>query len=263
MSAIQAIDWYDTPRYYDLVFDEETSLECMFLEWLAATYGRGLAKSNRRVLEPACGSGRLVVAMAQNGWRVTGTDLSQSMLDYAAERLAAEGLRARLHHADMAAAQPRGRYDLAHCLVSTFKYLLTEREARAHLRSVAEALAPGGIYALGFHLSDYGRTTLERERWVVERDGTHVVCNIQGWPPDRETRTERVRSRLVVTEQGTTRRTETNWTFRTYDAPQVRRMLAAVPELEHVATYDFTYDPEGPIELLDDGFDTLLVLRRR
>ncbi len=262
MSAIQAIDWYDTPRYYDLVFDEETSVEVAFLEWVATTYGRGLAKAKRRVLEPACGSGRLMVALAKEGWRVTGTDLSQPMLDYAAERLRSADLRGKLLNADMAAPQPKGQYDLAHCLVSTFKYLQTERDARAHLRHVADSLAPGGVYVLGFHLTDYARTGYERERWVVDRDGIRVVCNIQSWPPDRESRTERMRSRLVVTEHGETRRTETNWTFRTYDADQVRSLLKAVPALEHVATYDFNYDPGARGELADDGFDTILILRK-
>ena len=57
----------------------------------------------------------------------------------------------------MSAFETPGTFDLAHCLVSTFKYLLTEAAARAHLRSVARALRPGGVYALGFHLSPVRR----------------------------------------------------------------------------------------------------------
>ncbi|MFT7678527.1 MAG: SAM-dependent methyltransferase [Planctomycetota bacterium] len=262
MPAIEALDWYDTPLYYDLVFDEDTDLEADFLEAVAERYGRGLAGTKRRILEPACGSGRLVEAMLDRGWRVTGTDLSQPMLDYTAERLASTGHKAKLLQANMAAPQPKGPFDLAHCLVSTFKYLLTAEDARSHLAGVAEVLAPGGLYVLGFHLSNYERENKERERWTAERDGIEVVCNIQGWPPDRRKRLEKIRSRLVVTEDGRTRRTETNWTFRTYSASQVRDLLAEVPAFEHVATYDFTYDMDAPLELRDDGFDTVLILRK-
>jgi SAM-dependent methyltransferase len=214
------------------------------------------------VLEPACGSGRLVAELARRGHRVTGFDLSDGMLAFARDRLSAAGLRATLRKARMEEFRLQGRFDLAHCLVSTFKYLLTERDARGHLRSVARALVPGGVYVLGLHLSEYGSSHRTRERWVAERDGTHVVCNIQGWPPDRRTRTERVRSRMVVTEGGEQRRIETSWTFRTYDAAQLRRLVRSVPELEHVATFDFTYDPEAERELDDDQLDCVLVLRR-
>ena len=70
-----------------------------------------------------------------------------------------------------------------------------------------------------------------------------------------------MRSRLVLQEGGRTKRIETTWDFRTYDAGELRGLLAAVPEFEHVATYDFTYGPE--YELDDDGLDKVLVLRRR
>ena len=58
------LDWYDTPRYYDLVFDADTRREADFLETMHARHARR-SKPGRRVLEPACGSGRLLVEMAR------------------------------------------------------------------------------------------------------------------------------------------------------------------------------------------------------
>ncbi len=260
----ETIDWYDVPRYYDLVFDEDTEREADFLEAMHARFGRAKAGAGaRRVLEPACGSGRLVEALARRGWSVQGFDLSAPMLDHARERLDAAGLDAALYRASMEDFRARGRVELAHCLVSTFKYVLRERDAEAHLAGVARALVVGGLYVLGFHLSEYDVDQRTRERWVARDGDTEVVCNIQSWPPDRRRRLERVRSRLRVTEDGRERRTETNWTFRTYDARQVRRLLRAVPEFEHVATYDFTYDLDAPRELDDSQLDVVLVLRKR
>jgi len=257
-------DWYDTPRGYDLVFDEDTLEATDFLEEVMVRHGtvKG-ARGPRRVFEPACGSGRLMVEFARRGWRVSGSDLSQPMLDYARGRLDELGLKGSLSLGDMADPRPRGRFHLAHCLVSTFKYLLEEQQARGNLAGVARALHPGGLYVLGLHLTDYATSSLTRERWVVDRDGTHVVCNIQGWPADRRRRVERVRSRLIVREAGEERRTETVWDFRTYDARQLARLLASVPELEHVATYDFRYDVHEPCVFGADQVDTILVLRRR
>ncbi|MDG1491198.1 MAG: class I SAM-dependent methyltransferase, partial [Planctomycetota bacterium] len=73
-------DWYEAPRYYDAIYDVDTDLEATFLEAAYkrhATPGRG-----RRVLEPACGSGRLLAAMAGRGWRVRGFDLGGAMVRY-------------------------------------------------------------------------------------------------------------------------------------------------------------------------------------
>ncbi len=254
------LDWYQTPRYYDIVFDVDTKREADFLEALFALYARS---SGRRALEPACGSGRLVIELARRGWSACGFDRSPHMLAYARERLAEEGMSARLSRADMSSFATRRKFDLAYCLVSTFKYLATERAARSHLQHVARALVPGGIYVLGFHLSDYSDRRQSHERWVAERDGTHVTCNIHGWPADRVRRTERVRSRLIVEEDGERLRSETVWQFRTYDARQARSLLASVPALEHVDTYDFTYDLGARRQLDDRQLDTVLVLRRR
>ncbi|MEW6742464.1 MAG: class I SAM-dependent methyltransferase [Planctomycetota bacterium] len=258
-SAFVEHDWYALPHYYDMVFDTDTKLEADFLEQMRHLYGRS---RGHRVLEPACGTGRLLKELARRGYRVSGFDRSPEMLTYARQRLAAAHLPARLVQADLAAFSLAAHFDLAHCLVSTFKYLRTEEEARAHLRQVREALTPGGLYVLGFHLTDYDTSAKIRERWVARRGATRVICNIQTWPPRRKERLEQVRTRLVIEEQRQTRCFETHWDFRTYDAAEVRRLLRAVPGLELAAVYDFTYRLDRKRELTDDQLDTVLVLRK-
>jgi SAM-dependent methyltransferase len=227
------------------------------------SYGRVARRSGPAdVLEPACGSGRLVREMARRGCRVEGFDASEAMLDYGREQLKLEGLTARLFSARLESFRTRRRFDLAHCFVSTFKYLTDEESARSHLEHVARALRVGGVYVLALHLTDYSETRKQRERWIGERSGTRVVCNIQSWPPERRRRRERVRSRLTVDENGKTQRLETEWEFRTYDLAQLRRLLSSVPELEHVTTFDFTYDI-AERDLGDGQLDCVLVLRRR
>ena len=256
------IDWYELPRYYDMIFGLDTAKEADFLE---AAHARYATTRGHRALEPACGSGRLLFELAKRGWTVEGSDLSESMLAYARERLQAAELRAKLLRADMAALPdpgPRRRFDLAYSLVSTFKYLNTEKAARAHLAGVARALKPGGIFVLGFHLTDYEETRMCRERWVAEEGNTRVVCNIQSWPPERKQRRERMRSRMTVEVAGKPQRTETQWWFRTYDVRQAQRLLASAPELELVALHDFDFDLEQERELGQERLDALMILRR-
>lgn len=262
------LDWYETPAAYDALFADGTRREADFLEAALARHGRAAAArraasgSAPRVLEPACGSGRLVAELARRGARVTGFDRSRAMLDYARARLARRGLAARLFEADMADFETAGRFELAHCLVSTFKYLDSERAARAHLARVAERLVPGGLYVLGFHLSEYGEGA-RVERWQARRGRSTITSRAELAAPDRARRRERVRLRLSVAAPGGVRRSETRFWFRTYDEREVRRLLAAVPELELAAVHDFDYRIDRPGRLDGPRLDQVLVLRRR
>lgn len=261
MAVYEPLDWYEQALYYDIVFDADTPAEADFLEAMHRRHGRG---EGRRVLEPACGTGRLVVELARRGYEVSGFDLAEGSLAYARRRLAEAGLEAKVYRDRLESFEaPAGGFDMAHCLVSTFKYLLTEEDARAHLQRVADALAPGGVYILGVHTSAYEERRIEHERWVAERDGVHVTCNIHSWPPDPATRTEKVRSRLTVRREEGEERYETSWTFRTYSQAELLSLLASVPELEHVATYDFTYDASEPLGLEEDRLDNILILKKR
>lgn len=263
MASPDRIDWYDTPLYYDIIFDEDTAKEADFLE---AVHCRHATTRGRSVLELACGSGRLVKELASRGWRTDGFDLNPAMLDFARDRIAAAGMTARLWQDRMEAFRPPGktRYDLVHCLVSTFKYLLSEDDALACLERVAASLKPGGLFVLGLHLTAPGSTKPTHERWTASRDGVAVVCNTRTWPPRPGTRLEPMRSRLCITlPDGGTREQETLWEVRSYTVPQLKRLLRKCPDLEVVACHDFRHDAEETRCLDDEYADLVLVLRRR
>lgn len=254
-------DWYDTPLYYDIIFDGDTDREADFL--MAAYHRHASAPGpHPAVLEPACGSGRLMKALHARGCRVDGFDLSEAMVSYTKKRLGDTG-RVWQDRMESFTSQLGRPYDFAHCLVSTFKYLLTGEQAKAHLRHVAKNLRQGGIYALGVHLTDYDQTKLEHERWQGRRGAVQVTCNTRTWPADRVKRLEAVRTRLRITRGAKSHVQETNWQFRTYNASQLRTLILSVPELEHVASYDFTHDIDSPRKLDDSYSDIVVVLRRR
>jgi len=259
--AAEQRDWYDTPLYYDIIFDGGTEQEADFL---MSAYHRYVADAVKKplVLEPACGSGRLMQALQKLGCTVHGFDLGEEMVRYAEKRMGRSAVvwQDRMESFGVPA---EGGYDFAHCLVSTFKYLLTEEHARAHLQKVCSVLKPGGIYILGVHLSDYSLKKWEHERWHGSRDGVAVVCNTRTWPADKKQRLENIRTRLRINERGRIRLQETHWQFRTYDAAQLRRLLKSVPEFELLACHDFTHDIEVTRKLDDSYSDIVLVLRRR
>ena len=264
--AWETRDWYDTPLYYDIIFDAGTQVEASFLHGLWDRHGF-VVKGRKRVLEAACGSGRVMAAMLERGWMTDGFDANEAMLKHACSRfngLTAPRNRWRVWRDGLSDFEvPQGRrYHLAHCMVSTFKYLLNESEARNCLQRLSQVLLPGGLLVLGVHLTNYARSGCEHERWEEERDGIQVICNTRTWPADRRRRLERVRTRLRVSEQGVTRAQETNWQFRTYDARQLRSLLAGIGELELVACHDFQHDLNISRSLDDAYADLVVVLRR-
>ncbi len=260
MTTATQIDWYDLPRLYDIVFDVGTAQEAEFLHAASERYGR---TGGRRALEPACGSGRLVAELARRGWTVRGFDRNANMLAFARERLARDDLRATLVKGDMAEFTVPRAFDMAHCLVSTFKYLLDEDSARSHLECTAKALAVGGIYVLGLHLTSYERLLDERERWVETKNGVTVTSDMRVGRPNRRTRLEPVRTQLTEVEGRTQREYESAWNFRTYNAAQIRSLVKSVPALELVALHDFDYDLARKSTWSDGRLDKVLVLRRR
>ncbi len=258
-------DWYDTPLYYDIVFDADTSKEADFLESVAIKHGDSGFTSALNILEPACGSGRLVAELAGRGHEVCGFDLNENMLNHAQDRLRKKKLTAKLwcDRLENFHVPGRRRFDLAHCLVSTFKYVSDDAGAVSHLRHVASSLRQGGLYVLGLHLTDYARSGAEHERWSGSRGGVQVVCNTHTWPPDRKSRTEALRTRLRITRRSKTWTQETRWTFRTYNAAQLKRLVRSAAEFEHLACYDFTYDVNEPRKFDDSYADIILVLRKK
>ena len=256
--------WYDSPLYYDIVYADYTKKESRFIEGIVQRHCPQI-KGPLRVLEPACGSGRLLESMALRGHHVAGFDLNRHQVAYAQKRLKAKGLAVKVWRDGLEDfSLPKGQpYDVAHCFVSTFKYVRTERGAVASLRRMAKALRPGGLCLIGIHLTDYAKNPPDHERWAGRRQGIRVVSDTWSAPAVRTRRTEAMRTRMKITQDGKTWEEETHWKFRTYSPTEVRALLAQVPELKLVVCHDFHYDLESTRPLKADYSDVILVLQKR
>src|SRR5205807_7357521 len=142
----------------------------------------------RRLLEPACGTGRLITELATRGYELIGFDLRQPGLRYLRRRLARFRLYAEIFEAEMSNFRIGQPADAAYCVVNTFRYLLTEQAARGHLESVACSLRPGGIYILGLHLLPLGGNKEDSNCWTQRRSGTEVSVTARLLRNDRRWR---------------------------------------------------------------------------
>jgi SAM-dependent methyltransferase len=252
-------DWYDYPQYYDLAFRSETRAEVRFIEAACRKY---CPFAVRRMLEPGCGSGRLVAALAARGYEMVGFDLNERSLEYLRRRLARRKLRADVFRADMSDFQIDRPVDAAFNTWNTFRHLSTEAVARRHLECVAESLRPGGIYILGFHLLPMDVAERCVERWSASSGATKVTVTLRVMDTDRRRRIETIRINMRVRTKTRDLKLRTEFPFRMYTARQFRRLLASVPQFELCDVYDFWYEIDHPLELNDEITDTVFVLRR-
>jgi SAM-dependent methyltransferase len=118
---------------------EETRREADRLERLLG------APSGAAILDVPCGGGRLALALAGRGYRVTGVDWSAEFLDHA--RSGECGHQVTWKQRDMRDLPWQGQFDGAFCVGNSFGYLDDEGNV-AFLRAVREALKPGGRFVL-------------------------------------------------------------------------------------------------------------------
>ena len=250
---------YDYPRYYDLVFGSDWKAEFDFLK---ACFQKHCRRTVRRVFEPACGTGRLLVKFAEGGLEVSGNDLNPHAVEFCNRRLERKGFARSVRLGDMSAFRLPRQVDAAFNMINSFRHLQTEEAAQAHLRCTAEALHKDGLYVLGLHLTPTRGPRSEEERWSARRGHLAVLSRLWTMNLDRKQREELVGMTFDVHTPTRHFQLAEQLVFRTYTLKQFRELLARVPQLELVETYDFGYKINQPIHVNSYSEDVVFVLRR-
>ena len=149
MSKNQWQQFFDgiAPDYDSEVFTRNTEAEVKFLcEELKLPKGA-------HILEIGCGTGRHSVALAKKGFKVTGIDISQQMLNQASERAKKEGVEISLVHSPAQSYEPTGKFDAAISLCEGALCLFSEeddiwKKDMAVFAVMAKALNPGNPFLI-------------------------------------------------------------------------------------------------------------------
>lgn len=124
----EARDWDAWIAYADAVLD-----------WAGG--GRG----PMRILDAACGTGRIAVGLCSLGHHVTGVDVSDAMLAEARERAEGLGFALPLFRQDLRRLRLPERFDAAVCLCDSLNYLTEWEDFALALRRLGEHLEAGGL----------------------------------------------------------------------------------------------------------------------
>jgi len=228
---------YASPEVYDVAFGWDLTLEIDFLESCWADLVPGPV---RRVLEPACGTARILKALGDRGYDVLGYDRSPEMVAYASRKLAPVG--GRVLRGDMATFRPPGRFDVAINLVNSIGYLLDEADVLLHWERVAEALRPGGIYVVQFSYAGESPESASFGPW--ENRGGDLVTTLS-WSVVREdlaARRSHQHCRIAARRGGEERVLEEDHLLRLWTHEDLDRLVAASP-FELLAVYRDRFEP--------------------
>lgn len=148
-------------------------------------------KAEDHILDLCCGTGRHSVALAKNGYRVTGLDLSETLLAYA--RKHNDGLPVTYIQGDMRELPfPDGFFNVVLNLFTSFGYFIDNSENEKVLREISRVLQPGGRYFIDFLNRDYVRKHINP---LTERQENGVTIR-----EERMLDGDYVKKKIIITE---------------------------------------------------------------
>lgn len=131
-------------------------------------------KPGMRVLDLACGHGRIANRLAARGCRVTGLDASPLFLERAKRDARKRGVTVDYVQGDMRVLPWTERFDRVVNWFTAFGYF-DDADNRQVLKEIARALKPGGRVAVDLNNRDWLVRVFQPDRVSAERDGDLIV----------------------------------------------------------------------------------------
>lgn len=163
--------WYETffgRDYLKMYVHETTAAEIDAVERILHL------RKSARILDIGCGAGRHTIELAKRGYRLTGYDLSEPLLEEARRAARREGVRPSLVHGDMRELRYAAVFDAAVSLFTSFGYFERPEDDRRVLAGVARALKPRGKFLMEMFNRDSLAASLPAQGWQV-RDKSTVI----------------------------------------------------------------------------------------
>lgn len=234
-NAEVAHDWYrrSFDALYPVIYAHRT-VESAAPE--AAFAARQLElNEGKSVLDLACGNGRHLAHLLQRTRRAVGLDYSAALLARARETV---GRRAGLVRADMRAVPFAGAFDAVTNFFTSFGYFFEDAENLRTVRSVAQALKPGGRFFIDYMNRAHVEATLvPRSR---RRIGEYEVAE-ERWIDARRRRI----NKTMAVYKGDVRLENLEESVRLYESDELQQLLAAGGLTVDRFFGDFTGEPYG------------------
>jgi SAM-dependent methyltransferase len=146
-----------------------------------------------KILELACGSGRVLLPLAQEGHEITGVDTSSAMLAIARQQLEEAGVAAHctLVQQNIISLHLEQKFRLAFIALGSFAHVITRKEQVMALKMIHAHMSPGATFIIDIsnadarYMEELGGHMLHQASWQRD-DGTMLTHFVSpATAPDR------------------------------------------------------------------------------
>lgn len=157
---------------YDGLNTSLTDLE-FYKKWLPQN-------KDANILELCCGTGRLTITIAKEGYNISGVDYTASMLERAKDKAFQAGLKINLIEADIRTLNLQEKFDLIFLPFNSIHHLYNNEDLFAVLKVVRKHLKENGLFLLDcFNPNIRYIVEKEKEQQIITEyttnDGRKVV----------------------------------------------------------------------------------------
>lgn len=138
MEVFKDYAYYYNAFYQDKNYEEEAKqVDCLLKK-----YGENISN----IINYGCGTGKHDIELVKLGYRCTGIDLSELMIDIARENAKIVGKDIEFSVADIRKYEPKEQYDAVISLFHVMSYQNSNQDVLAAFQSARQALKEGGLF---------------------------------------------------------------------------------------------------------------------
>lgn len=134
----------DYASFYDFLYaDKDYLKECEFIKEIIEKYSEIPVNS---LLDLGCGTGTHTLHFANMGYKVTGVDISEKMLNIANKKIKEKNNKINFFRQDIRHLVLKQQFDAAVAMFAVMGYQITNEDFEATIESVNRHLKAGGLF---------------------------------------------------------------------------------------------------------------------
>lgn len=137
---------YSLAKHYDLINDFDYDI---------SFYSKYAKQKNGEILELACGTARVSLALVKQGFSVTGIDISSEMLEEAKFKASEEKIKIKLSKENIIDFNLKKKFDLILCVHNSFSHINGLENLKLFFKSVRKHLSKDGVFILQVFNPDF------------------------------------------------------------------------------------------------------------
>ncbi|MFC2137652.1 class I SAM-dependent methyltransferase [Bacteroidota bacterium] len=208
-------------KYYDLLELEEYTPKYQN-EFLSKFFKENNVRS---ILDITCGTGAQTIFLKQEGFDITGNDLSEDMLSIAKNKAQKENLKIHFTNMDIRT----GNFNKYDAIISQCNSIghLTEKDFNKALKNIANSLTDNGYFI--FDISNYNKCCLENmsKEFIdicIKKDNYKVVRILKN-RFNKKKQIINLKQQILIQEDKELKKFKNTWDLKVYSSIQLKKIL--------------------------------------